>query len=67
MRWHKLLAMSAEEDHRRLKVLKTFLRTAVLLSKLHAFRDLLKENMFHLTDRRHKSDLVPFIFFFIGA
>ena len=45
----------------RLKVLKTFLRAAVPLSKLDAFRDLLEENMFRLTDRRHMSDLVPFI------
>ena len=42
----------------RLKVLKTFLRAAVPLSKLDAFRDLLEENSFHLTDRRHMSDLV---------
>ena len=45
----------------RLKVLKTFLHAAVLLSKLDALRDLLEENMFRLTDRRHMSDLVPFI------
>ena len=46
----------------RLKVLKTFLRAAVPLSKLDAFRDLLEENMFRLTDRRHMSNLVPFIY-----
>ena len=34
---------------------------AVPLSKLDVFKDLLKENMFRLTDRRHMSDLVPFI------
>ena len=45
----------------RLKVLKTFLRAAVPLSKLDAFRDLLEENSFRLTDRRHMSDLVPLI------
>jgi hypothetical protein len=45
----------------RLKVLKTFLRAAVPLTKLSAFRDLLEENMFRLTDRRHMTDLVPYI------
>ena len=45
----------------RLKVLKTFLRAAVPLSKLDAFRDILEENMFCLIDRRHMSDHVPFI------
>lgn len=45
----------------RLKVLKTFLCAAVPLSKLETFRDLLEENMFRLTDRRHMSDLVPFV------
>ena len=45
----------------RLKVLKTFLCAAVPLSKLDAFRDVLEENMFHLTDRRHTSDLAPLI------
>ena len=34
----------------RLKVLKTFLHATFLLSKLDAFRDILEENMFHLTD-----------------
>jgi len=45
----------------RLKVRKTFLCAAVPLSKLDAFRDILEENMFCLTDRCHMSDLVPFI------
>ena len=45
----------------RLKVVKTFLRAAVPLSKLDAFRDILEENMYRLTDRRHMSDLVPYI------
>ena len=31
---------------------------AVPLSKLDVFKDLLEENMFRLTDRRHMSDLV---------
>ena len=45
----------------RLKVVKTFLRAAVSLSKVDAFKDLLEENSFHLTDRRHMCDLIPFI------
>ena len=45
----------------RVKVVKTFLRAAVPLNKLTAFRDLLEENAFRLTDRRHMFDLVPFI------
>ena len=45
----------------RLKVLKTFLRAAVPLTKLNAFRDLLEESMFRLTDRSHMSDLVPLV------
>ena len=44
----------------RLKVVKTFLRAAVPLSKVDAFRDLLEES-FRLTDRRHMCDLIPFI------
>ena len=45
----------------RLKVVKTFLRSAVSLSKVDAFKDLLEENSFHLTNRRHMCDLIPFI------
>ena len=45
----------------RLKLVKAFLCAAVPLTKLNAFRDLLEENMFRLTDRRHMSDLVPHI------
>ena len=45
----------------RLKVVKTFLRAAVPLSKVDAFRDLLEENSFCLTDRRHMCDPIPFI------
>ena len=42
----------------RVKVLK---RAAVPLAKLESFRDLLEENMYRLSDRRHMSDLVPLI------
>ena len=45
----------------RLKVVKTFLRVAVPLSKVDAFRDLLEENSFRLTDHCHMCDLIPFI------
>ena len=45
----------------RVKVLKSFLRAAVPLAKLASFRDLLKENMYRLSDRGHMSDLVPLI------
>ena len=37
-------------------VVKTFLREAVPISKVDAFRD-----SFRLTDRRHMCDLIPFI------
>ena len=56
------VTLPMEQRVYRLKVLKTFLRAAVPLSKLDAFRDLLEENMFRLTDRRHMSNLVPFIY-----
>ena len=45
----------------RLKVVKTFLRAAVPLSEVDAFRDVLEENSFRLTDHRHMCDLIPFI------
>ena len=45
----------------RVKVVKTFLRAAVPLNKIDTFRELLEENAFRLTDRRHMTDLVPFV------
>lgn len=45
----------------RVRVLKTFLRAAVPLAKLHIFREILEENAFRLSDRRHMTDLVPFV------
>ena len=45
----------------RVKVLKTFLRAAVPLTKLEIFREILEENVYRLSDRRHMSDLVPLI------
>ena len=46
----------------RLKVLRSFLRAAIPLSKLDAFRDLLEENALRLTDRHHMSDLIPVLY-----
>ncbi len=37
------------------------MQLSVPLAKLDLFRDILEENAFQLTDRRHMSDLVPFI------
>ena len=45
----------------RVKVLNTFLRAAVPLTKLEIFREILEENAYRLSDRRHMSDLVPLI------
>ena len=45
----------------RLKVVKTFWREAVPISKVDASRDLLEEKSFRLTDHRHMCDLIPFI------
>ena len=45
----------------RVKVVTAFLRAGIPLSKLDSFRDLLEENAYRLTDRRHMFDLVPFV------
>ena len=45
----------------RVKVLKSFLGAAVPLTKLDSFRELLEENRYRLSDRRHVSDLVPLV------
>ena len=47
---------------RRIKVLKTFLLAAVPLAKLDTFHGLLEESALQLTDRRHMSDLIPFVY-----
>ena len=69
----KLLKQSDEVNHPvgetlpmeqrvyRVRVLKSFLRAAVPLSKLDSFRDLLEENRYRLSDRRHMSDVVPLV------
>ena len=52
------------EDQRiyRVKVVKAFLRAAIPLNKIDNLRELLEDNGFRLTDRRHMSYTVPFIF-----
>ena len=45
----------------RVRVVTTFLRAAVPLSKLELFHDILEESAFRLSDRRQMSDLVPFV------
>ena len=45
----------------RIKVVKTFLPCGIPLNKISEFRELLEENALRLTDRRHMSDLIPFI------
>ena len=45
----------------RVKVVTCFLRTGVPLSKLTYFHELLEESTFRMSDRRHMSDLIPFI------
>ena len=44
------------------KFVTAFLRDAIPLNKLDSLQDLLEENGFRLSDRRHTSDIVPFIF-----
>ena len=45
----------------RIKVVHTFLLAGMPLNKLPAFREFLEEHACRLSDRRHMSDLVPFI------
>ena len=45
----------------RVKVLTTFLRAGVPLTKMEAFRDLLEEGAYRLSSRHSLSDLIPFI------
>ena len=44
-----------------MKVVHTFLKAGVPLSKIDLFRDLLAETAFHLTDRHFMCDLIPFV------
>ena len=43
------------------KVVSSFLKVAVLLSKLDSFREMIEEGAYHLADQRNMSHLVPFI------
>ncbi len=42
-------------------VVTALLRAGIPLSKLDSFRDIIEENAYRLTDRRHMIGLVPFI------
>ena len=42
----------------RIKVVMAFLRAGVPLNKIESFRELLEENAFCLSDRRHMSDII---------
>ena len=53
--------LSMDQRVYRVKVLKCFLRAAVPLAKMEYFRELLEENSFRLSDRRHMSDLIPLL------
>ena len=48
-------------DQRVYWVLKCFLRAAVPIAKMEYFRELLEENSFRLSDRRHMCDLIPLL------
>ena len=45
----------------RIKVLMSFMRAGVPISKLKYFRDILEENSMQLTDPSHMLQLVPFV------
>ena len=45
----------------RVKVVSTFLRAGVPLSKLHHFREVLEQHAYRLADRRGMYDLIPFV------
>ena len=50
-----------EQQVYRVKVLTTFLKAGVPISKLDHFRELLEENGVRLAGRRSMSDLIPFV------
>ena len=45
----------------RVKVLTSFLRAGIPLSKLHHFREVLEEHAYKLADNRGMHDLIPFV------
>ena len=50
-----------EQQIYRVKVVTAFLRAGIPLNKVSAFRDILEESAFRLTDRRNLNDYIPFI------
>lgn len=42
-------------------MVSAFLKAGVPLGKMEHFREILEENAYHLTDRRHMYDYIPFI------
>lgn len=44
----------------RVKVVSVFLKASIPLGQMEHFRELLEENAYCLTDRRHMCDYVPF-------
>ena len=54
-------SLPIEQRVYRVKVLKTFMRAGVPISKLEYFRDLLEEKAMRLTERSHMLDFVPFV------
>ena len=55
----KGVTLSNEQRIYRIKVVRTFLLVGMPLNKFPAFRELLEEHAYRLSDRRHMSDLVP--------
>lgn len=57
------VSQTLPQDQRiyRVKVVTSFLGAGVPLNKLECLRELLEEDAYRLTDRRHVSDLIPFI------
>ena len=53
--------LPSEQRVYRVKVVSTFLKAGVPLSKLDLFRDLLEENCYRLAGRHPMSDVIPFI------
>ena len=53
--------LPTEQRLYRIKVLKTFMRAGVPISKLEYFRDILEENDLRLTERSDMLDFVPFV------
>ena len=53
--------LPADQQVFRVKVVKTFLRGGVPMSKVNVFRELFEETGFRLTDTRYMLDLFPFI------